>query len=64
MWSLFYEDKWIGTVFHYSVMGQEGDQFLDYSQNKTLAKSNSNGVKVFLFEVFETQKYTYMAKYI
>ncbi len=31
-----YADRWKGDVFHYTGMGLEGDQRLDYAQNKTL----------------------------
>ncbi|WP_442865218.1 HNH endonuclease [Acinetobacter sp. HY1485] len=53
-----YEDKWIGNELHYTGMGQTGDQSLS-SQNKTLAESNENGVKVHLFEVFTDTEYLY-----
>ena len=54
-----YEDKWYTDEFHYTGMGKSGDQSLDFMQNKTLAQSNTNGVEVHLFEVFEKKKYTY-----
>jgi 5-methylcytosine-specific restriction protein A len=57
-----YEDRWIGNIFHYTGMGLRGDQELDSSQNKTLAKSRQNGVKVHLFEVFEPGHYIYMGR--
>lgn len=40
-------------------MGLEGDQELNYRQNKTLAESNKNGVDVHLFEVFKAKEYIY-----
>lgn len=40
-------------------MGMEGDQDLNYAQNKTLAESNNNGVIVYLFEVFSNHRYLY-----
>ena len=43
-------------------MGAEGDQQLDFQQNKTLAESRTNGVKVHLFEVFEPKKYSYIGE--
>ncbi len=46
-----YEDRWEGEVFHYTGMGLEGDQSLDYAQNKTLARSSELGIDLFLFEV-------------
>jgi 5-methylcytosine-specific restriction protein A len=38
----------------------EGEQSLDFMQNKTLAESKINGVDVFLFEVFTPKAYTYI----
>ena len=55
-----YDDRWMGDTFHYTGMGQEGDQSLAFAQNKTLAESNNNGVDVHLFEVFQEQEYTYI----
>ena len=55
-----YDDKWINDVFYYTGMGLEGDQSLDFMQNKTLAESKNNGVDVFLFEVFRDKIYTYI----
>ncbi|GEA18927.1 hypothetical protein E306M_20640 [Moorella sp. E306M] len=57
-----YEDRWIGNTFHYTGMGQRGDQDLNFMQNKTLAESRHNGVDVHLFEVFEPGRYTYMGR--
>ncbi|WP_373600708.1 HNH endonuclease [Paraclostridium bifermentans] len=57
-----YEDKWYGSEFHYTGMGKSGDQSLDFMQNKTLVQSNTNGVEVYLFEVFEKKKYTYVGQ--
>lgn len=57
-----YKDKWIGDVLHYTGMGMKGDQSLDFAQNKTLAKSNENGVEVHLFEVFKKNEYLYRGK--
>lgn len=53
-----YDDKYYNQEIHYTGMGKYGDQVLK-SQNKTLAESNTNGVEVHLFEVFEPKKYTY-----
>ena len=39
-----YEDKWYGDVLHYTGMGKNGDQDLNFRQNKTLAESDRNGV--------------------
>lgn len=40
-------------------MGLEGDQNIEFAQNKTLANSTTTGIKVYLFEVFEKGKYFY-----
>jgi len=56
-----YEDKWDNQgILHYTGMGMTGDQSLSFMQNKTLANSSTNGVGVFLFEVFEEKQYTYI----
>lgn len=60
--SSIYGDKWIAGEIHYTGMGQEGDQSLGYSQNRTLAESDSNGIQVYLFEVFNDREYTYAGK--
>ncbi len=57
-----YENRWSGDIFYYTGMGQQGDQKLDFMQNKTLAESHQNGVDIHLFEVFERGQYTYMGK--
>jgi 5-methylcytosine-specific restriction enzyme A len=54
-----YDDRWVGNVLHYTGMGLAGDQNLQYSQNKTLNESLSNGVALYLFEVFEDHQYTF-----
>lgn len=54
-----YDDKWYGDELHYTGMGKVGDQTIEGNQNKTLYYSNTNGVEVHLFEVLETNKYTY-----
>ena len=53
-----YEDKWIDGILYYTGMGTKGDQTLT-SQNLRLAESDTNGVEVHLFEVFNRGKYTY-----
>jgi len=40
-------------------MGLTGNQNLMWSQNRTLLESDSNGIDVHLFEVFERGKYIY-----
>ena len=57
-----YEDRWVDDTFHYTGMGLEGDQSLYFNQNNTLAQSDTNGVSVYLFEVFESGRYTYQGK--
>jgi 5-methylcytosine-specific restriction enzyme A len=57
-----YDDRWIGNVFHYTGMGQNGDQSLTFNQNKTLAASRTNGVEVHLFEVNKEKEYTYQGR--
>ena len=54
-----YEDRWIDDILHYTGMGLEGDQKIDATQNKTLAESQTNGVEVYLFEVFEAGNYIF-----
>ncbi|WP_234402365.1 HNH endonuclease [Oceanobacillus damuensis] len=56
-----YEDRWEGNIFHYTGMGQVGNQTLT-SQNKTLAESRNNSIEIYLFEVFVPQKYIYIGK--
>ena len=57
-----YEDRWIDNTLHYTGMGLEGDQDINSAQNKTLAESGTNGVDVFLFEVFEAGNYIFQGK--
>ncbi|MBD2810076.1 HNH endonuclease [Xenorhabdus sp. Vera] len=54
-----YGDRWEGNTLHYTGMGTKGDQTLTFAQNKTLAESKNNSVKVHLFEVFKDKEYTY-----
>ena len=56
--SLF-EDKWVNNFFQYTGMGVTGEQSLSVQQNKTLVESKTNGVRLYLFEVFEEGKYVY-----
>jgi 5-methylcytosine-specific restriction protein A len=56
-----YDDHWDDQgIMHYTGMGAEGNQSLDFMQNKTLSESKTNGVSVFLFEVFRPKEYTYI----
>ncbi len=57
-----YDDRWIGDIFHYTGMGQSGDQSLSSHQNRTLSESATNGVQVFLFEIFRPLYYTYIGE--
>lgn len=57
-----YDDRWIDGVLHYTGMGMKGDQTLQFMQNKTLAQSATNGVAVFLFEVFREQQYAFVGQ--
>lgn len=41
-----YTNRWDGKILHYTGMGSIGDQTLG-NQNKTLAKPNTNGVKIY-----------------
>ena len=54
-----YDDKWENNIFHYTGTGRNGDQSFSFSQNKTLLESNTNGITVYLFEVFKQHQYTY-----
>lgn len=44
-----YQDRWQDDKLLYTGMGLKGDQDVNFSQNKTLAKSKTNGVAVLLF---------------
>jgi len=59
-----YDDRWVGDTIHYTGMGRSGDQSLEFMQNKTLAQSGSNGVRIHLFEVFERKVYTYSGEVV
>lgn len=54
-----YKDRWENGTLHYTGMGYRGNQNIGFSQNRTLAESENNGVNLFLFEVFEKKKYYY-----
>ena len=54
-----YEDYWRDDILYYTGMGQTGDQDINFAQNKTLAESRSTGVTVYLFEMFNDQRYMY-----
>jgi 5-methylcytosine-specific restriction protein A len=57
-----YEDHWDNDVLYYTGMGINGHQDLNFAQNKTLNESNTNGVELHLFEVYEPTKYIYRGK--
>ena len=58
-----YRNRWIDkSTIHYTGMGQEGDQDLMWSQNKTLLQSTTNGVNMFLLESSKPRQYTYQGK--
>ena len=54
-----YDDKWYGNEIHYTGMGLNGNQSLDYKQNKTLYNAKDTNTTLYLFEVFEKNQYTY-----
>ena len=53
-----YNHYWRNDVLYYTGHEMLGNQELS-GQNKTLAESNTNGVTVYLFEVFCSTKYQY-----
>lgn len=57
-----YNDKWIGGVLHYTGMGKNGDQDINFAQNATLAACGYNGVDVHLFEVMDEGEYVYCGR--
>lgn len=57
-----YHDKWIGGVLHYTGMGKNGDQDINWAQNATLAACGYNGVDVHLFEVMDAGEYIYCGR--
>jgi 5-methylcytosine-specific restriction protein A len=59
-----YNDRWEKgeKILYYTGMGSEGGQSFDFMQNKTLYKSDSNDILVYLFEVFIEKKYTFRGK--
>lgn len=59
-----YQDKWVNGELHYTGMGLKGDQKEDFAQNRTLKESKTNGVNVLLFELKETNQYTFRAEVI
>ena len=56
-----YEDRWYGDIFHYTGMGQKGDQGFTH-QNKTLRDAKQLGIPAYLFEVFQPKQYTFIGQ--
>jgi 5-methylcytosine-specific restriction enzyme A len=59
-----YEDKWIinhdgEEILLYTGMGQEGNQDIEFGQNKTLNETRTNGVRVYLFEAFKSGEHVF-----
>lgn len=59
-----YDDRWEGDILHYTGMGKNGNQNINFFQNKTLNESNTNGVGIFLFEVVKEREYIFMGQII
>lgn len=57
-----YSDFMVDGIFHYTGMGQSGNQDINFAQNKTLYESDENNVQVYLFVVFKDKKYTYFGE--
>lgn len=57
-----YDDRWSDGELHYTGMGQTGDQSLTSTQNRTLDESASNGINIFLFEVFKEKEYSFTGR--
>lgn len=53
-----YNDYWKDDILYYTGQGLSGTQELT-GQNRTLAESNTNGITVYLFEMFYSQRYQY-----
>ncbi|MED4012947.1 AAA family ATPase [Priestia aryabhattai] len=49
-------------LFHYVGMGQQGDQNIEFSHNKTLYNSNRNGVGLYFFKSEEKDNYYYFGR--
>lgn len=55
--------KWVECdALHYTSMGKNGEQNINWSQNATLAGCEHNGVDVHLFEVSDAGEYIYCGR--
>lgn len=54
-----YDDRWEENILHYVGMGLKNDSQKFQRGNKTLRDSLDLGIRVFLFEVFKKDEYTY-----
>ncbi|WP_210127825.1 HNH endonuclease [Staphylococcus sp. GDX8P114P-2] len=54
-----YIDEHGNQIMHYTGMGQQGDQDLKSTQNRTLLESNDLSIKVYLFETFDSGQHTF-----
>ena len=55
-----YDDHWTEDgILNYTGMGTEGDQSIEFAQNKTLTISKREGIKVYLFESYKDNEYYY-----
>ncbi|MDD3266604.1 MAG: HNH endonuclease signature motif containing protein [Burkholderiales bacterium] len=54
-----YSNIWFDDVLFYTGMGKNGNQSLDYKQNKILKNAKSLGVTLLLFEVYEKNEYIF-----
>lgn len=57
-----YHDKWIGGILHYTGIGKNGDQDINWAQNATLANYGRYGVDIHLFEVMDAGEYIYCGR--
>lgn len=57
-----YKDKFDGDKIYYCGMGQTGHQNLYGAQNKTLNESKTNGIDIYLSEVFKKTYYTFRGR--
>ena len=55
-----YDDQWTEDgILNYTGMGTEGDQSIEFAQNKTLTIAQREGIKVYLFESYKDNEYYY-----